>query len=133
MKNSVRFLIAALAVASSFADPYPQGQGQGWPNGQQGDQGRHGGWRRCDSRAYSDYLSQLDQLSNIIRRGQYDGSYDPTTARKFNRAVAQDRAILERDYQYDRCIDNRERSDLDTRINALKEQMRTYDRRPGRH
>lgn len=122
----------------SRGDDYPQGgypQG-GYPQGgyPDDDRGRRGGhWRRggCDNGAYGEFQSELQRLYHRVRRGQYDGSYSRDSARNFYRAIELDQQYL--DYYYrDGCLDRGEINDLGYRIDALRQQMIQYDRRPGR-
>lgn len=109
---------------------YPQG---GYPDDGRDDRGRRGQWRRggCDNAAYGEFQDELQRLYQRVRRGQYDGSYSRDSARNFYRAIGLDQQYL--DYYYrDGCLDRGEINDLSYRIDALRQQMIQYDRRPGR-
>jgi hypothetical protein len=136
-------LAAALPVAADAAaggdGNYRRGdQPQSYPNESypedRGDgRDRRGRWGRggCDNGAYGEIQDELQRLYHRVRSGQYDGSYSRDSARNFYRAIGLDQQYL--DYYYrDGCLDRGELNDLHYRIDALREQMRQYDRRPGR-
>jgi len=142
MKRTLLALLASAALTSALPlDAVAGGEGGNDGSYRQQrdgtwDRGRRDGrWNRnrggCDSGAYSQIQGELQSLYERVRRGQYDGSYSRDSAKNFYRAIQLDQQYLDY-YSNDGCLDRRELNDLRYRIDALREQMRQYDRRGRR-
>jgi hypothetical protein len=107
------------------SETYPNEEGQ-----DRGQRGR-GGQYRCNDRAYDRIQGELQRLYERVREGQYDGSYSRDSARNFYRAIGLTRQYLDSYLNNDGCLDRREVSEVRWRIDAIRQQMDRYDRRPG--
>ncbi|MFO1186537.1 MAG: hypothetical protein U1E87_03220 [Alphaproteobacteria bacterium] len=115
--------VDAIAAAAPDNGSYRQRQDGDWVRGRRG--------RGCDKGAYGEVQSELQRLYQRVRQGERDRSYTRDSARNFYRAIQLDQQYLDQ-YNRDRCIDRGEVNDLRYRIDALRQQMEQYDRRPGR-
>lgn len=136
MKRTLLALLASAALTSvlpagAIAAPaagksvYGQGQIGDW------DRNRRDNRRGCDRGAYAEIQSELQRLYQRTRQGERDRSYTRDSARNFYRAIQLNQQYLDQ-YNRDGCLDRRELNDLRYRMDALRQQMVQYDRRPGR-
>jgi hypothetical protein len=106
---------------------------QGGPDSYHGDRNHdHDRNGRCEDDAYQQMSDELQHLSDIVRKGQYDGSYTKKSVRNFNREISEDRRSLDA-YRADGCFDHREADEMRGRLRSLREKMRRYDSNPSRH